>query len=51
MKSNSKEANLIAKRDWKTEGKRKPYKTLILPASPTDAKERMQTTERDAINL
>ena len=27
----------------------KETQTLILPASPTDAKESMQTTERDAI--
>jgi len=51
MKANSKKANLLAERNWKAERKCKPWQTLILPASPTDARKRMQATERDAIDF
>jgi len=51
MKANSKKANLLPERNWKAERKHKPYHTLILPACPTDARKRMQDTERDVIDF
>jgi len=51
MKANSKNVDLLGERNWKDERKCKPEQTLILPASPTDARKRMQATERDAIDL